>query len=134
MATRWICDLTAPILGAFCDRYGRGVCGLVFFWCGAVALGLVAVVVAWTWIGTALLLFFFCATGAGVVLAAEAGVRSSRAVATYATALDMGSCVGPLLAWTMPEFTWPTEWIFVLGASFYVAAGGVIMRSCGRRG
>ena len=91
MATRWSCDLTAPILGAFCDRYGRGVCGLVFFWCGAVALGLVAVAVAWTWIGTALLLFFFCATGAGVVLAAEAGVRSSRAVATYATALDMDS-------------------------------------------
>jgi len=134
MATRWVFDLAAPILGAFCDRYGRGVGGLVFFWCGAVALGLAAVAVAWTWIGLALLLFFFCATGAVVALSAEAGVRGSRAVATYATALDAGSCVGPLLAWTMPEFAWPTEWIFALGAGFYVAAGGVALRSCGRGG
>ena len=132
MATRWICDLAAPVLGVFCDRYGRGVCGLVFFWCGAVALGMAALATAWMWIGLALLLFFFCATGAVVALSAEAGIRGPRAVATYATALDAGSCAGPLLAWTMPEFALPTEWIFSLGAAFYMAAGGVALRSCGR--
>ena len=96
------------------------------------ALGMAALATAWMWIGLALLLFYFCATGAVVALSAEAGIRGPRAVATYATALDAGSCAGPLLAWTMPEFALPTEWIFSLVAAFYMAAGGVALRSCGR--
>ena len=132
MSSRWAFDLGAPLMGAFSDRCGRGLGGLVFFGAGAVALGLAALGTEWVWIGVAILLFFFCATGAGVVLSAEAGARGSRAVASYATAMDAGSCVGPLLAWSVPEFELPTEWIFVLGGVFYVVAGGVAAFSFGR--
>lgn len=131
MSSRWAFDLGAPLMGAFSDRCGRGLGGLVFFGAGAVSLGLAALGSEWVWIGLAILLFFFCATGAGVVLSAEAGTRGSRAVASYATAMDAGSCVGPLLAWTLPEFELPTELIFVLGGVFYVVAGGVAAVSFG---
>ena len=132
MSSRWALDLTAPLMGAFSDRFGRDVGGLVFLFSGATALGLAALDLELVWLGAAVLLFFFCGTGAGIVLSAEAGSRGSRAVATYATATDAGSCMGPLLAWTLPELSLPTQLIFVLGGVFYLVAGGVAARSFGR--
>ena len=58
-------------------------------------------------------------------MVAEAGARGPRAVASYVTTSDAGACVGPLLAWTMPELDLPTELIFVLGGVFYAVAGVV---------
>ena len=125
MSSRWIVDLAAPLLGGFSDRVGRRRGGLVFFFAGAGALSLAAVAGGLIWLGVSVLLFFFCAAGAGVVMAAEAGERGPRAVASYVTTSDAGACVGPLLAWTMPELDLPTELIFVLGGVFYAVAGVV---------
>ena len=125
MSSRWIVDSAAPLLGAFSDRVGRRRGGLVFFFAGAGALSLAAVAGGLIWLGVSVLLFFFCAAGAGVVMAAEAGARGPRAVASYVTTSDAGACVGPLLAWTMPELDLPTELIFVLGGVFYAVAGVV---------
>ena len=123
MSSRWIVDSAAPLLGAFSDRVGRRRGGLVFFFAGAGALSLAAVAGGLIWLGVSVLLFFFCAAGAGVVMVAEAGARGPRAVASYVTTSDAGACVGPLLAWTMPELDLPTELIFVLGGVFYAVAG-----------
>ncbi len=125
MSSRWIVDLAAPLLGAFSDRVGRRRGGLVFFFAGAGALSLAAVAGGLIWLGVSVLLFFFCAAGAGVVMVAEAGARGPRAVASYVTTSDAGACVGPLLAWTMPELDLPTELIFVFGGVFYAVAGVV---------
>jgi MFS family permease len=125
MSSRWIVDLTAPLLGAFSDRIGRRRGGLLFFSAGALALCLAALGDGLLWLGASVLLFFFCAAGVGVVMAAEAGARGARAVASYATTSDAGACVGPLLAWTMPELQLPTVLIFVWGAAFYAVAGVV---------
>lgn len=127
MSSRWIADLAAPLMGAFIDRSGRRWGALVFFFAGAGALGLASVVSELIWLGGAVLLFFCCAAGAHVALAAEAGLRGSRSVASYATASDAGACAGPLLAWTMPELGLPTALIFTWGALFYIAAGVVGM-------
>ena len=132
MSSRWLVDLTAPLLGAFSDRVGRRTAGTVFFVAGAGALGLAALAVELVSLGASVLLFFFCAAGAGVVMGAEAGSRGSRAVASYATASDAGACVGPLLAWTMPELQLPTVLIFVWGAVFYAIAGIVARYSFAR--
>ncbi len=125
MSSRWIVDSAAPLLGVFSDRVGRRRGGLVFFFAGVGALALAAVAVGLIWLGVSVLLFFFCAAGAGVVMVAEAGARGPRAVASYVTTSDAGACVGPLLAWTMPELDLPTELIFVLGGVFYAVAGVV---------
>ena len=123
MSSRWILDLSAPLLGALSDWSGRRWGGLVFFGAGAIALGLAALSSGLVWLGGTVVLFFLCATGVGVVLTAEAGVRGSRAVASYATASDAGACIGPVLAWSMPELALPTAWIFVIGAIGYTIAG-----------
>lgn len=123
MSSRWLVDLTAPLLGAFSDRVGRRQAGVIFFIAGAVALGLAALGTGLLYLGASVLLFFFCAAGAGVVISAEAGSRGSRAVASYATAADAGACAGPLLAWTMPGLELPTLLIFICGGIFYVIAG-----------
>ena len=125
MSSRWLVDLTAPWLGAFGDRVGRRTAGAIFFTFGALALALAALGTDLLWLAAAVLLFFFCAAGAAVAMAAEAGSRGARAVASYATASDAGACVGPILAWTMPEFELPTEMIFVWGGLFYIVAGVV---------
>ena len=39
MSSRWAFDLGAPLMGAFSDRVGRALSGLVFFGAGAIALG-----------------------------------------------------------------------------------------------
>ena len=123
MSSRWILDLSAPLLGAMSDWVGRRWGGLVFFGAGAIALGLAALGSELVWLGGSVVIFFLCATGAGVVLTAEAGVRGSRAVASYATASDAGACIGPVLAWSLPELALPTAWIFVVGAIGYMTAG-----------
>ena len=123
MSSRWMLDLSAPLLGALSDSIGRRWGGLIFFGAGAIALGLAALSSGLVWLGGAVVLFFLCTTGVGVVLTAEAGVRGSRAVASYATATDAGACIGPVLAWSMPELALPTAWIFVVGALCYTIAG-----------
>lgn len=119
MATRWIADLAAPLMGALSDRWGRRKGAMVFLATGALALTLAAASEMLEIRVLCVLLFFVCATGAHVSLVAEVGARGPRAVASYVTAADLGACTGPIVGWMMPQWELPTMWIFVVGALCY---------------
>ncbi len=119
MSMRWIADLFAPLLGGVSDRWGRRVGGMAFLAIGALALAVASLEGMFELRVLCLLLFFVCATGSNVALVADAGVRGSRAVASYVTAVDLGACLGPVVGWMMPQWQLPTGWIFLCGALCY---------------
>ena len=119
MATRWLADLLAPLLGAFSDLLGRSFGYLVFLIVGACALGIAGMENNLSIQVFCIILFFVCATGASVAMVAEAGLRGATAVASYVTAVDLGACAGPLAGWMMPQFGFPVGWIFFGGSLVY---------------
>ena len=135
LAGRWITDgLGAPFLGALGDRIGRRQGALLFFGVGTLAM----LAAAWT-SGTvplvlSVLLFFACGVGATVVMVSEASMRGPRTVASYVTAADMGSAVGPILGWTMQQAHLSTDWIFLLGGGLYALAAFTSLRTFERVG
>ncbi|MEE3233399.1 MAG: MFS transporter [Candidatus Latescibacterota bacterium] len=119
MATRWLADLLAPLLGALSDLWGRRFGSLVFLIVGSCALGAAGLEGNLSIRVFCIILFFVCATGASVALVAEAGLRGATAVASYVTAVDLGACAGPLAGWMMPQFGFPIGWIFYGGSIAY---------------
>ena len=119
MATRWLADLLAPLLGALSDLWGRRFGSIVFLIVGSCALGAAGLEGNLSIRVFCIILFFVCATGASVALVAEAGLRGATAVASYVTAVDLGACAGPLAGWMMPQFGFPIGWIFYGGSIAY---------------
>lgn len=130
LACRWIADLLAPALGAAADAAGRRRAGALFFAAGAAVLAVAALpsVSSGSMIA-AVLLFYLCATGVAVTLNAEAGIGGPRAVASYVTASDFGSAVGPNLGWLALQLDAGVGSVFVLGGVLYAVAG-VVARTC----
>jgi MFS family permease len=124
LASRWVADLLAPILGHIADRVGRRRSGAVYFAAGAGVLGLAATpqISPALMIG-AVLAFYVTATGVAVVLQAEAGSGGSRRVASYVTASDFGSAAGPNLGWLLLQLGTTEGGVFLLGAVVYAVAG-----------
>lgn len=136
LASRWAADLLAPVLGHISDRVGRRSSGAVFFAAGAavlVAASTTGISVPWLIVG--ILAFYVTATGVSVVLQAEAGSGGSRRVASYVTANDVGSAVGPNLGWL--AFGWGgwegEQAVFLIGATVYAIAGVSAWLSLTRR-
>ena len=119
MATRWLADLLAPLLGALSDFWGRGFGAFLFLMVGSCSLGVAGIEGNLSIRVFCIILFFVCATGASVALVAEAGLRGATAVASYVTAVDLGACAGPLAGWMMPQFGFPVGWIFYGGSIAY---------------
>ena len=59
------------------------------------------------------------------LLSVQSGEYGSRSVASYATAMDFGMSVGPLVAWSIAQFGLPTSSIFITGGVIY-GIGSVI--------
>lgn len=107
---RWLSDITVgPTIGRLSDRFGQARTALVLVLTGLAALiglvtgaNLVAVI--------CLLLFFLCDSGINVTLSAAAsGIamqseRPHRLIGAYTTASDLGSALGPLLAFSVGRF------------------------------
>ncbi|MFP6588980.1 MAG: MFS transporter [Candidatus Latescibacterota bacterium] len=130
LASRWVADLLAPILGHVADRVGRRRSGTVYFVAGALVLGLAAVPqISPVLLIAAVLAFYVTATGVAVVLHAEAGSGGSRRVASYVTASDFGSAAGPNLGWLLLQLGGTEGGVFLLGAVVYAVAGLLAWRS-----
>ncbi len=122
MATRWLADLMAPLLGTLTDWLGGSLGYLLFLLFGACALGVAGLENNFSIRVFCIILFFICATGASVAMVAEAGLRGATAVASYVTAVDLGACAGPLAGWMMPQFGFPVGWIFYGGSIVYAVS------------
>ena len=134
LASRWIADLSAPLMGALTDRVGVRAGAFCYFCLGGASLLCATVMPGAGALVGGILLFYVCATGVGVTLSAQAGLRGPQAVASYVTASDLGSAIGPNLGWAAFQFELPSEAILLLGSGLYVLGGvtaGIFLRGKG---
>ena len=120
---RWILDsLFAPILGALNDRFGTWKGMIVFFSIGGVSLFVCGATSNILVLIFFILLYFISGTSLAAGIAAEAGRRGSRTIALYASALDFGAAIGPVLSWAILGFIFKPELVFIIGGVFYLIA------------
>jgi MFS family permease len=128
LALRWSLDiLGSPVLGALADRIGRKRFLPVVFIAGAMALVLATLPFDIYWLIGCIMIMFSCSTLLGILIAAWAGKEGGKAIADYATGMDFGMALGPLIGWSIVHFSLPTYLIFLTGAVFYIL-GALITR------
>ncbi|KJE88407.1 hypothetical protein CAOG_00066 [Capsaspora owczarzaki ATCC 30864] len=115
LASRWIVDLIAgTFLGLLSDRIGSHRAAVLYFSMGALALMSSASFMP------LLIIMFFAATGANIVLLAEVG--RAGVVGYYMTAADLGAAMGPLIPWTIEQLHASTTTMFYVGGAAYTVA------------
>jgi len=120
LAVRWVLDsVGSPLLGAVADRMGRKRSTPVLFALGAMAMAFSSLSFGPSCMIGGVFVVFFCETLLGITIPARAGQQGPKAVASYATAFDFGSALGPLIGWTIAQFELPTNLIFITGGIFY---------------
>ncbi len=128
LAVRWGLDiLGSPALGAMADRIGRQRSLPVIFVIGSLALGAASLPFGVFWLTGCILIVFLCDALLGILVAAWAGQHGGRSVADYATGMDFGMALGPLIGWGIAHFGLPSYLIFLAGAAFYIV-GGVVAK------
>lgn len=121
LGLRWFIDgVGSPILGAIADRSGRQRSTTFLFSLGAVTLIVVAVYSKPILLIALMLIFFICGTTLNTLLSAQAGQSGTRSVASYATAMDLGMSVGPLIGWSIAQLGLPTNFIFISSGAIYM--------------
>jgi len=108
----------APWLGGSFDKFGFRKASTFYLACGGVAL-LAASLQPSAWVFVLLIIIFFnCATALQAGVAGGVSKLGSGPFARYVTANDLGSAVGPLLAWiVIDQFKDP---------SYALALGGIV--------
>ena len=121
LGLRWFIDgVGSPILGAIADRSGKQRSTTFLFSLGAVTLIVVAVYSKPILLIALMLIFFICGTTLNTLLSAQAGQSGTRSVASYATAMDLGMSVGPLIGWSIAQLGLPTNFIFISSGAIYM--------------
>jgi MFS family permease len=128
LAVRWSLDiLGSPVAGALADRIGRKRFLPIVFFGGSLALILASVPFGISWLIGCIMIVFLSSNLLAILIAAWAGERGSKGIADYATGMDFGMALGPLIGWGIVHFYLPTYLIFITGAVFYIL-GGMITR------
>ncbi len=134
MALRQFMDgLGGPVFGAVMDRVGRERAIGWIFLAGSVLLFLVGLQSDILWLIVLITVYFVCATALYTVLYAQAGQSGPRAVASFATAMDLGMSVGPMIGWGIAQFEFPLSSIFTTSACFYGVGAAVAFRTLADR-
>lgn len=121
LGLRWFIDgVGSPILGAVADRSGRQRSTTFLFSLGVATLIVVAVYSKPILLIPLMLIFFVCGTTLNTLLSAQAGQSGTRSVASYATAMDLGMSVGPLIGWSIAQLGLPTNFIFISSGAIYM--------------
>lgn len=120
LAIRHLIDgLGGPVLGAVVDRVGRDRAIGVLFLLGSSLLFLAGILGSIQWLVLVITVYFVCATALYTALYAQSGKKGPRAVASFATAMDLGMSIGPLIGWSIAQFRLPLSSIFMTCAFFY---------------
>lgn len=127
--------LGSPFLGAFIDRIGITKSQLGLFAMATATLTAAFFPIPVGFVIFMIVVFFLCETTLRLGLMIQAGTRGSRQYARLATAMDIGSAVGPIAGWTAVGLLFSSRWTFLIGASFYLAGTVVtlISRKISRR-
>lgn len=126
MAMRHLTDgLVGPVFGAIADRMGRNRAIGRLFLLGAGLLVLLGLQKNMTALIAVIMIYFVCATALYTVLYAQSGQSGSRAVASFATAMDLGMSIGPMIGWGIAQFRLPLSSIFMTSAFFYAVGAAV---------
>jgi len=129
LAARWSLDiLGSPVLGALADRIGRKRFLPIVFFSGSLALVLASLPFGVFWLIGCIIMVFLCSSLLGILIAAWAGKEGGTGIADYATGMDFGMALGPLIGYSIVHFSLPTYLIFIAGAVFYIL-GGMITRN-----
>ena len=132
MAIRHLIDgLVGPFLGAIADRMGRNRAIGRLFLLGSGLLVLLGLQENMTVLIAVITIFFICATALYTVLYAQSGQSGPRAVASFATAMDLGMSIGPMIGWGIAQFSLPLSSIFMTAAFFYAVGAAVAFRTLG---
>lgn len=133
MAMRHLIDgVGGPILGAIVDRIGRGRAIAGLFLLGSSLLLVTGLQENIVGLVVVIMLYFTCATALYMSLYAQAGQNGPRSIAAFATAIDFGMSVGPLIAWGIAQFRLPLSSIFFTGSALYAVGAVVAFRSLSR--
>ena len=114
--------LGAPFFGAFVDRIGHRKGAFICFTASTLTLFTAMAAQGLLLLLSAILLFFISAAIAMVLLSTKAATQGARAYASFATALDLGAAVGPIVGWTLLEFISIPTLSFALGGFLYAVA------------
>jgi len=122
-------SLGAPFFGALLDRVGHRTGAFTFFAAATVILLAATIASSIPSLFCLVLGFFVCAACLQVALAAQAGRRGSRTYASYATALDLGMAIGPVLGWTVFEFVSLPTISFAIGCGLYAIGAAASLKA-----
>ena len=129
LALRWSLDiLGSPVLGALADRIGHKRFLPIVFMAGSIALAAASLPFGIIWLIGCIMIMFSCSTLLGILIAAWAGKMGGKGIADYATGMDCGMALGPLIGWSIVHFSLPSYLIFLAGAAFYIL-GALVTRS-----
>lgn len=120
LSVRWaLGSVGSPLLGAAADRMGRERFTPVLFGLGAMAMAFSSLSFGPSCMIGGVFVVFFCETLLGITISTKAGQQGARSVASYATASDLGSALGPLVGWGIAQLDLPTNIIFMTGTILY---------------
>ena len=129
---RWFVDgIGSPVIGTVADRLGRQQSLSLLFSLNTVTLITIAFVTIPVALIFLIFVFFICSTAQMTLLSAQAGESGPRSVASYATAMDFGMSIGPLIAWGIAQFGLPTSFIFISGGVIYGIGSVIAVKTFG---
>ncbi len=114
--------LGAPFFGAFVDWIGHRKGTFICFTASTLCLFAAMTPRGQLLLLSMIVLFFISAAIAMVLLSTQAGTQGAKVYASFATALDLGAAVGPIVGWTLLEFISIPTLSFALGGILYAVA------------
>jgi hypothetical protein len=129
LGLHWFTDgIGSPIFGAIADRIGKEQSILFLFFIGTIAMITVGIYLDPILLFAIMPVIFICNTTLSNLLSSQAGLLGTRSVASFATALDLGMSFGPLVGWNIAQLGFPTNYIFILGGTFYMTSAMISFR------
>jgi MFS family permease len=132
LGLRWFIDgVGNPILGVIADRIGRVRSITFLFLVGAASLISAALHPKPIPLVILVLIFFTCGNALYTLLSAQSGQNGPRSVASFATAMDLGMSIGPLIAWGIAQLGLGTQNIFTVGGIVYLMSASISFKKFG---
>ena len=134
LALRYMLQVVgSPFLGVLIDRIGIFRSQLLLFAAATAALTATFLRIPTGAMVALVVVFFLSETALQLGLMVQAGMRGSKRYAHLATAMDLGSAVGPVAGWTAVGLLFSSRWTFLIGAACYLLGLLLTLMSMMRR-